>query len=214
MQYIIYIIILESIVCGLMINRTLCSRWLTMWHLPVYILIKTACCALMVAVKGTYLITVLSVAFSILYSLLCFNDKISRKLAVCTTGTLCIGISNLFKFSYLSRYNVTQELEHSEDVLESIICISFSMLIFTVLTIVATNIICRVRWKIVAIITGVMLLVLTFSAAVYRYIHWLVDTPLNGIYAAYAMFFLLPAIVLLYFFEAVIFSHRGNFFKE
>ncbi len=214
MLYIIYVIILEAIVCGLMINRTLCSRWLTMWHLPVYIFVKTSCCAFTIAVNGTFLITLMSIAFSIVYSLLCFSDKISRKLAVCTIGALCIGISNLFKLSYLSRYGITQELEKSEDVLGSIICISFSMLIFTVLTIVATNIICRVRRKIVAIITGVMLLMLTIGAAVYRFMHSLIDIQLNGIYSVYAMIFLLPAIVLLYFSEAVIFSHRGNFFKK
>lgn len=212
-MHIVYFILLESFVSALMINRTLCSRSTIIWHLPVFMLVKTALCYAAVVLNGPHLITGLCIALSLLYSLIFFSDGIARKLTVVAACALCIGISNIFKFSYLARYGIPQELKLSEDILGSTVCIAFSLLIFTVLTIVATNIICRVRWKIVAIITGVMLLVLTFSTAVYRFMHSLVDAWLGSVFAIYAMIYLLPAIVLLYFSEAVIFSHRESFFK-
>lgn len=210
----VYLIILEAAVCGLMINRTLTSKTSVMWHFPIYITIKTVAASVMFFVNGTGFITLLGISLSLLYAVLCFSDKISKKLLVIGVESLCIAASNLFKLSFLTRYGLTQQYYKSEDVLASVICISFSLLLFTVFTVIATNVICKVRLKVVALISGMMLLNLTLCTIVYEYMYSIIIRQLNGIFTVYALIYLLPAIVLLYFCEAVMFSSKDNYFKS
>lgn len=211
MLHAIYFILLEAAVCGIMINRILTSKSYFHVHLPLYIAFKTTASSVMFFVNGAEFITFLGISISFLYAVLCFSDNLKRKITVIVSGTLCLALSNVFKFSFLSKYGLTQELSKSQDVLVSVICISFSLLLFTAFTIIVTNLLCRAKIKAVIVISGVMLLVLTFCVIVYSFMHSTITPQLNSIFSIYALVYLLPAIVLIYFSEALMFSGKEIF---
>ncbi len=210
---VLYVIIIEAIICGLMLNRTLYSVTKHMWHLPIYVLIKASVCTYIVYTGMIYLVTPLCVIFSLVYSLICFNDSLKRKLAVIICGVLCLTASNILKFAMLDLLNLTQDQATTRNVLATEIVLCFSLLFFCLFTIICTNIMCRVRIYIIFRIALVHLLLLTFIAMVYIYMHALIPYRFNSLYTVFALFFLLPAAASLYFSESLVSTNKDNYFR-
>lgn len=214
MVSVLYVIALEAIVCGLMLNRTLYSKTGYMWHLSLYVLIKSVVCTCVVSQGALQLVTPLCILFSLIYALVCFRDSIKRKLAVVFCGVLCLGASNLIKFTMLYGFGLTQDYSATPDILATKIVICISILFFCIFTIICTNLLCGVRVVITFGITLVSLLLMIFIALIYTYMHMLIPQRFNSLYSVFALFFLLPSIASLYFGESITFSRKDRYFRE
>lgn len=214
MVSVFYIIAIEAIICGFMLNRTLYSKTSVMWHMPIYVLLKTIVCTYAVHIHLTLYVTPLCILFSAVYAFICFRDSTLRKTAVIVCGMICLGISNLFKLSVLGMLGLTQDFDTTRDVLSTVSIICFSLLIFSLLSIIFTNILCRVRLYIVGGILLVHLLLLVFTALIYLYMHSLIAVEYNALYSVFALFLLLPAVGTLYFSESIAFARKDNYFSK
>ncbi len=214
MVSILYVIMLEALICGLMFNRTLYSKTKYMWHLPIYVLLKASVCTYSVYIGLMFLVTPLCIFFSLIYALICFKDKVLRKLAVIFCGVLCLSASNLIKLTILDSLNLTQNFQTTSNILVTVIVLCFSLLFFCLFTIICTNLICGVRLYIIGRIVLVHLLLIIFICLIYTYMHMLIPHRFNGLYTVFALFFLLPSAVSLYFSESIVFAKKDNYFKE
>lgn len=213
MVSVLYVITLEAIICGFMLNRTLYSRTRYMWHLPIYVIIKAIVCTVVTYYNFLSLVTPLCIVFSYIYALICFKDSLKRKSAVVICGVLCLGASNLMKFAMLSIFEVPQSIKESPDTLITISVLCFSILFFCLFTIICTNLLCGVRLVKIGGITLVHLLLMSFTAMIYCYMHTLIEVDFNSLYTVYALFLLLPAVTMLYFSESIVFARKDNYFK-
>ncbi len=211
---IIYIISLEAIICGYMLNRTLCAKSRRMWHMTFYVIIKTIICSLAVHFKLLLTVTPLCIVISFIYALVCFDDKFSQKLLATIAGIGSLAFSNICKFAILHHFGLSQNYSPENDELARLSVIVFSILVFCSITITATNIICKVRAKIVTAITLVNILLLVAEAIFFIYVHSLTHKYVNGIYSVFILFAALPAIILLYFSESIVFSHKDDYFRD
>ena len=214
MVSVIYTIIIEAIICGFMLNRTLYSRTRYMWHMPLYVLVKTVACSASVYYGLIYFVTPLCMIFSYIYALICFRDSLKRKTAVVVCCIFCLGASNLMKFAMLAIFGVTQRLNYTTDVLCTVSILCFSLLFFCLFTIICTNILCGVRLVKIGTITLVHLLLMCFTALLYCFMHSLIDVRFNSLYTVYAFFLLVPAVTMLYFSESIVFARKDNYFKS
>ena len=213
MIHVFYIIAIEALICGFMLIRVLNSKTKYMWHMPIYILIKSIVCTYMVYCKLSAFITPVFILFSLLYAIICFRDHFRRKISVIFCGVLCLGASNLFKFFLLDSLNITQNFQTTPDLFLTTSVLCFSILFFCLFTIISTNLLCGVRLIIVSGITLVHLLLLSLASLLYTYIYNLVSPSFNHLYSLFALFLLLPAVVMLYFSESIVFSRKDNYFK-
>lgn len=212
MVSVFYVIAIEAIICGFMLNRTLYSRTKHKWHMPIYVLVKTIVCTCAVYYKMLGLVTPLCVFFSAVYALICFKDSLLRKLSVVLCGVLCLMASNAVKFALLNSFGITQFFKTTPDVLLTIIVLCFSLLFFCLFTIITTNLLCRVRIVIISGITAVHLLLLLLTALLYYYMYNLLPVRFNSLYSVFALFLLLPAVAMLYFSESIVFTRKDNYF--
>jgi len=210
---VLYVLVIEAIICGLMINRTLYSKTKHKWHLPIYVLLKASVCTYIVYTGMLYLVTPLCVAFSLVYALICFGDSLKRKFALIICGVLCLTASNILKFAMLDLLNLTQDHASTRNILATEIVLCFSLLFFCLFTIICTNLMCRVRLYIIFRIALVHLLLLAFIAIVYIYMHALVPYRYNSLYTVFALFFLLPAAASLYFSESLVSTGTDDYFR-
>lgn len=214
MLAVFYVIVLEAVVCGLMLNRTLYSRTRHMWqHLPIYVILKAAVCTYVVSLNLLAFVTPLCVLFSLGYALVCFKDGIKRKLLVVFCGILCLLASNVIKLFLLSTLGITQYFKNTPDVLATVTVLCLSILFFCFFTIIFTNILCGVRLVITGGITLVILLLLVFITFIYTYMHMLIPVRFNSLFSGFALFFLLPSVMSLYFGEALTFARKDRYFK-
>lgn len=211
---VLYVIVIESAISGLMLNRTLYSKTAHMWHLPVYVLIKSAVCTYAVYCRLLELVTPLCVLFSLAYALLCFSDSIKRKLLTIACGVLCLGMSNLIKFALLNSLGLTQELKKTPHHLTTVTVLCISLIMFCLFTIVFTNILCGVRFRIIGGIFLVNLFLILLICLVYAYMHTLVPFYYNRLYSIFSLFFLLPAVTALYLSENILYISKENYFRQ
>lgn len=212
MVSVFYVIAIEAIICGLMLNRTLYSRTKHMWHMPLYVLAKTIICTSLVYYKMPGLVTPVCVLFSMVYTLVCFKDSILRKLCVLLCGILCLMASNAVKFMLLNCFGITQFFKTTPDILLTVIVLCFSLMFFCLFTIISTNVLCGVRIVIISGITAVHLLLILLTALLYCYMYTLMPVRFNSLYCVFALFLLLPSVAVLYFSESIVFSRKDNYF--
>lgn len=214
MVSIIYVIVIEAIIFGLMLNRTLYSRTRHMWHLPVYCIVKAAITSYAVHIGMTYLAAPLCMLFSAVYAFLCFCDSIKRKAAVLLCGLLSLAASNCIKFTILDFLKLSQDISVTRNILATVIVLCFVLLFFCLFTVFFTNLMCRVRLHIIGQTVLVQLAVLTFIALIYIYMHSLIPYRYNHLYTVFALFLLLPSVTSLYFSESLVFSKKDNYLKQ
>ena len=208
-----YIIVLQALICGFMLCRTLNSKTKHIWHMPVYILIKAIVCTYFVYRNLGIFVTPLCILFSFVYALIFFRDSFLRKISVVSCGVLCLATSNLIKYFLLDSMALTQDFQTTPDLLLTNSVLSFSILFFCLFTIICTNLLCRVRFVILGGITLVHLLLLSLTALLYAYVYNLISANFNHLYSVFALYLLLPAVVMLYFSESIIFTRKDNYFK-
>ena len=214
MVSVFYVIVLEAIVCGLMLNRTLYSKVRMMLHLPLYVIIKAVVCTWTVMHGFHQLTTPLCILFSLLYALTAFNDSIKRKLVVMLCGVLCLAAANLLKFVMLNSMGLTQNFGTTPDILSTKIVLCVSLLFFCIFTIICTNLLCGVRVIITFGILLVSILLMLFIGLIYTCMHMLIPKSFNYLYSVFALFFLLPSLASLYFGESITFSRKDRYFRE
>ena len=213
MVSVFYVIVLEAIICGLMLSRTLYSKTSRMWHLPLYVIVKASVCTYAVYLKLLPLVTPMCIVFSLVYSLVFFKDSVKRKLAVNACGILCLITSNAVKFTMLKILGLTQLFAYTPDMLATISVLCISLLFLCFFTIICTNILCSVRFQVIVRIMLVHLLLLLFIGAVYGYMHMIIPQRFNGLYTLFALFFLFPSVMTLYFSESIVFARKDNYFR-
>ncbi len=213
MVSVLYMIMIEAVICALMLKRTLYSKTKHIWHLPLYVIIKASVCTFFVYFGMQYFVTPLCVLFTTCYTFLCFRGSFKRKSAVIISCILCLAASNLLKFAILDLLNLTQNFATTRNILATEIVLCFSLLFFCLFTVICTNLICRVRLYIVCRIALVNLVVLAFIALIYIYMHALIPYRYNHLYSVFALFLMLPAAASLYFSESLVFSSKDNYFK-
>ncbi len=198
-----------------MVNRTLRSKSVRMWHFLIYVVLNTAVCTLAVHFQFLDYISLLCITISFVYSLLCFDDSFVRKLAVSAAGVGCLWVSEAVQRVLLKAFTGEGMLGFGgSDVLASIICRCLSLCIFAALTIVVTNVFCKVTLRAFTLVLVINFLQLFAFSAVFSFMHGLIDVQLNGLFTVYALVFLLPALAFLYFTESVIFSRKDSRLTE
>lgn len=208
-----YIVVLQSLICGFMLCRTLNSKTKYLWHIPIYMLLKSIVCTYIVYRELSSFVTPLCILFSFVYALIFYKDSFWRKSVVISCGVLCLAMSNLIKYFLLESMAITQNFETTPNLFLTNSVLSFAILFFCLFTIVCTNLLCRVRFVIVGGIALVHLLLLSLAALLYAYVYNLVSASFNHLYSVFALFLLLPAVVMLYFSESIIFTKKDNYFK-
>ncbi len=204
----LYFVFLEAAVIGILVNRTLYSRSMSLWHLLIYTVLNTVLCSVAVFLGASEYTAILCIACAFVYSVLCFNDSFLRKLTVGISALTCILISGGVQTWGMKILKESEMIASDTDVLARVICISMSICVLCALTVIATNILCGVRAASICMIGLVSFLQLLIFAVIFLFMHSLIDVQLNGLFTVYALVFLLPALTFLYFTESIIFSRK------